>query len=732
MLKNQHERRSRALAYLAEVAHALVLTEATELVLPLIIDRIAGLYGCEAAAFMGVVAGRQEFILLAGSRGGRGGVLERDLIFPRAGTILDRALAEHSPLSLTPTGPGSLDPVMRVLLGDLPLVAGYVVPLRVAGAERGGLIVLNPHGEGDAAEALRELISFSDLAAVAIDRMRLRQMRSGDATLLRVLNTVLREARAGLGEETLIRRAMEALLGGLPADRVELMTLEGEELQARYVHVSHSVHSAHSGESPERRERRAKLHHRVLSEAKAFVVNNSVRHWALEEETYLACVPLRADEQGPCIGSLLLGRYDAAYEQKEQELLSTVGEHVGAAIALSRLLRRQGSDLESLNRALSESAAALAAARERLAGLEEERARLQSLASLGELAAGVAHDLNNALNPVVAFAELIQEHSDQPERVQMYADRILLAARGGAETVRRIQRFTRRRLGALPFEPISVEALVREVIDLTQPSLGKRAAGGQITIVESVEPNLIIQGNPGELRQALLNLIGNALDAMPGGGELRFVARGEADEVVLAVQDTGVGMPKTVFDRALEPFFTTKGAHGTGLGLAEVFGITRRHGGALEIISHERLGTSIILRLPRTRMKPAPARTRRKLAGAATSLHHILLVDDNLLSLEATAASLRAAGHTVATATSGQIALHIFNAGLYDLVLIDLGLPDMHGLELVERLRRINPQIRIGVITGWSSYDGETMLREQGIDLYFTKPVDTDSLLASL
>jgi signal transduction histidine kinase len=706
---NQHERRSRAIAYLAEVAHALSLTEAIEIVLPLILDRIGILFACEAAAFVGVVPARQEFVLLAGSRPGLGSssgsnTLERALIFPRAGTMLDRALSERTTLALTPTGPGSLDPIMRALLGDYPLESGYVVPLRVAGAERGGLIVINPHRDGDAAEALRDLISFADLAAVAIDRMRLLQTRSDDATRLHVLNAVLQVTSTGLSEETLIRRAMEALLGGLPADRVELMVIEREELQPRYQHGL-----PYDEAFPERREERLKAHRRALAEGKGFVVAHGQQRTP-PIEPHLVCVPLRPDEQ-KSIGTLLLGRYAAPYEQKELELLTTVGDNIGAAIALSRLLRRQGTDVDSLERALAESASALAASRERLAGLEEERASLQSLASLGELAAGVAHDLNNALNPVVAFAELILEHSDQPERVQMYADRILLAARGGAETVRRIQRFTRRRLGALPFEPVSVSAMVGEVIDLTQPSIGKRPQGAAVTVEESVEPNLIIQGNPGELRQALLNLVANALDAIPGVGTLRFVARGEANEVVLAVQDTGTGMPKAVFDRALEPFFTTKGAHGTGLGLAEVFGIARRHGGNLELESHEGVGTSVMLRLPRTRLKPAPAKARRKLTGAATRVHHILLVDDNLLSLEATAASLRAAGHNVATATNAQIALHIFNAGDYDLVLIDLGLPDMHGLELIDRLRQLNPEIQVGVITGWSSPDAETTLR---------------------
>jgi CheY-like chemotaxis protein len=109
-----------------------------------------------------------------------------------------------------------------------------------------------------------------------------------------------------------------------------------------------------------------------------------------------------------------------------------------------------------------------------------------------------------------------------------------------------------------------------------------------------------------------------------------------------------------------------------------------------------------------------------------------LVVDDSLLSLVATAASLRAAGHTVATAPNAQIALRIFNAGHYDLVLSDLGLPDMHGLELVDRLKKLDPRIRIGVITGWTIPEGEEELQRRGIDLLFVKPVDTDRLLAAL
>jgi signal transduction histidine kinase len=725
-MMNLHERRSRALTYLAEVTHALSATEAMEAVLSLIVDRIAVLFASEAVAILGLAPNAEEFVLLAARQSTNAFPLSRDLTFPRPGTLLDRALSERTALALSSKGPEILDPMVQTLLDGRHLEGGYIVPLRAAGAERGGLILVNPRSVGDAAEALRDLVTFADLSAMAIDRTRLGRTHSDEATHLRVLNAVLQVTSAGLDEETLIRRAMEALLAGTPADRVELLTLEGDELRQRY-------HYSHNRDHPraERAEQgRRRWHRRVIMEGIGSIESAGQGDHLMAEEPYQICVPLPAENA--IVGSLFLGRRSAPYEEHDLEILGAIGGHIGVAIALSRLIRRQAATAESLERALAESAAALNEARERLAGEEEERARIQSLASLGELAAGVAHDLNNALNPVVAFAELIQEHCDQPERVQMYADRILLAARGGAETVRRIKRFTRRRLGAVPFEPISVSALVHEVIDLTQPTWSKRPTGSLIRVEESVEEDLLVQGNPGELRQALLNLVGNSLDAMPGGGTLRFVARAEDEEVVLAVQDTGSGMSRSVFERALEPFFTTKGAHGTGLGLAEVFGIARRHGGSLELESHERMGTTVLLRLPRTRALPVPVKVRRKLTGAATKLHHILLVDDSLLGLEAIATSLRAAGHTVATAPNADSALRIFNAGHYDLVLSDLALPDMHGLELVERLKRLDPQLRVGVITGWSFSGGEDELRQRGVDLFFVKPVDSDQLLAAI
>lgn len=718
--ERQLGRREQELSFLAEIAHALATTEALEVIVPLVLDRLRNLLGCEAAAIVSVSADRQGFVVLAAQALDPGADRLRGQTFPRPGTLLDRALAERAPRAVSPKGPAALDPLVQALVGGQPLVNGAIVPLRSAGAERGGLVALN-RPEPFHPDDVRLLVALADHAAVAIDRAQLRRTRSDDATRLKVLNAVLQVTSAGFEEETLIRRAMEALLGESPAERAELVTREGDEPRLRFASGAHGRGGA--GGEPQGPD----LHLRVIANGEVAVVREGAKAPRIgggsSREPYALCVPLKARDR--ILGSLLVARRSTPYDDQEREMLSAVGSHIGVAIELSRLFRRVATEAEHLERVAAERSVALKEAQEQLT-------RSQWLASLGELAAGVAHDLNNALNPIVAFAELIKEHDEQPEKVRTYADRILMAAQAGAETVRRIQRFTRRRLGTLPFEPLSLPSLVREAIELARPKWADRAAGRAVGIVESVEGDLVVEGNAGELRQALLNLISNALDAMSAGGTLRFIGRAEGEHVVLAVQDTGTGMPKEVRERALEPFYTTKGAHGTGLGLAEVYGIARRHGGSLTIETWPGVGTTVLLHLPRGQSVPEPTKVRRRMRGSAVKLCHILLVDDNLLSLEATAASLRAAGHTVATAANAQTALRLFSAGQYDLVLSDIGLPDLSGWELVDRLRLLDPKIRVGVITGWTLPEGDEELRRRGIELVFVKPIDPDQLLAAL
>lgn len=698
------DRRERELSVYSEIAHALATAEDEREIIQLVLDRLHMLLPGELAAIVLVETTSPELVVSA-LRSSRRSEEMAERRFGREGTVVDRALRDARPVSIRRGTSG--DPILSWLLGGDASGPGVAVPIRgPGGAPLGCLLVLNTADHPDPAD-LRLLITLADKAAIAIHRQRVRESSTTDAIRLKILGAVIQASGAGLDESALVRSAVDVLIAALPADAVEVLLRDGGELQLVHSYPSLSVRSGDAVAT-------SALHLRTVDLGEPTIVDAGD---AADRATHQACFPLQAGDR--TLGSFLIARNSRPFDVQEIELLTAVGQHLGIAIEFGRLFRRAALDADALERVVAERSSALQATQDQLA-------RSQWLASLGEIAAGVAHDLNNALNPIVAFAELIKEHRDQPDKVRTYAERILMAAQGGAETVRRIQRFTRRHLGTMPFEALSLASLVRDAVELIRPML--RGSGESIEVVEAVDADVLVNANAGELRQALLNLIKNAVDAMPAGGTLRFVGRVVEDSVLIAVQDTGTGMPSDVVDRALEPFYTTKGAHGTGLGLAEVFGIVRRHGGALELESWPGVGTTVLLRFPAAAAADRPAVPRGPRARARKHFR-ILVVDDNVLGLEATAASLRAAGHTVVTAPNAESALRLFQRAKYDVILSDLGLPDMNGWDLVDRFRRQDEDVRIGVITGWSVPENDEELQRRGVEVVLTKPVDPEHLL---
>lgn len=364
---------------------------------------------------------------------------------------------------------------------------------------------------------------------------------------------------------------------------------------------------------------------------------------------------------------------------------------------------------------------------DRPAGEPDAAGSARISASFVDIAASTAHELNNALNPIVAFTELIRAQAHRPEQVKLYAERILEAVREGEAAVRRLRGIARRHQAPRDRIPIRLSELVEEVVERVRPQLERRR--GVVSLVTRVDPTLWVEAHPAHLRQALLDLLSNALDAIPTSGTIRIVATPDRDgeHVLLGVQDTGTGMTDEVRERALDPFFTTKGMHGTGLGLSQAYGLVARQGGELTIESWPGVGTTVLLRLRRPQFAEAhDTGTRLKPRASAP----ILIVDDNALSLEAIAAALRAVGHEVVTARSAEAALELFEPGRFRLVLTDLGMPGINGLELADRLRERDRNVRLGVITGWSLGNETEELERRGIDLVFVKPVDPDKLLA--
>ena len=237
----------------------------------------------------------------------------------------------------------------------------------------------------------------------------------------------------------------------------------------------------------------------------------------------------------------------------------------------------------------------------------------------------------------------------------------------------------------------------------------------------------MIAAEESALREVLTNLLFNAVDAMPQGGCISLETSIEDDKAVLRVSDTGTGMTEAVRQRCLEPFFSTKGERGTGLGLSMVHGIIERHRGQLEIQSAVGKGTTFIIRIPLAESAPikeAPA----ELAGSPRPALNVLIVDDEPRVLEVLSIYLRCDGHTVATAASGREALEKFRLRQFDLVILDRAMPEMNGEQTARFIKQVNQNIPVIMLTGFGALIEVTGAQSQAVDVVLSKPVTIDAL----
>jgi len=264
---------------------------------------------------------------------------------------------------------------------------------------------------------------------------------------------------------------------------------------------------------------------------------------------------------------------------------------------------------------------------------------------------------------------------------------------------------------------------------MTRPLWAERARGGQIHLKRELEPGAHVRGIAGELREALLNLVQNALDAMHMGGTLGIRTSNTESQVDLEVSDSGIGMSAEVRERAFEPFFTTKGQMGTGLGLAEVYGIVKRHRGDVAIESEQGKGTIVRIRLPRAPM-PAPDTTKKPPARKRAQ-RRILLVEDHTDSREFMTALLETDGHivtSVGTVTEAIERLDSPEGAQFQVLVTDIGLPDASGWDLIPKAREKRPSLRIGVVTGWEGHNAPS----EGADFMLRKPIRTAGFLSQV
>ena len=368
--------------------------------------------------------------------------------------------------------------------------------------------------------------------------------------------------------------------------------------------------------------------------------------------------------------------------------------------------------------------------------IREQYAQIEKLSALGELASGVAHDFNNTLAGILGRAQLLLVAQD-PERIEAGLKLIIKTAKDGAKTIKRIQDFARQRRDH-DFEPVSVDQLLLDVREITRPRWKSRAESEGVHI--SLELQLgsdeaRVMGDESELREVLVNLVFNAVDAMPQGGTLTLSTREAAGKVEIAVADTGTGMAEEVRSRVFDPFFTTKGKAGMGLGLAVSYGIIRRHEGGIEAESEVGRGTTFRIKLPAAmtaaKQEPVAEAPAIALVPHRPEGTRILVVDDEENVRELLADILESEGYQVELAASGREALDRFGDGAgFDALFTDLGMQGMSGWELAHAVREIDGKIPVAVVTGWGEAVGSSDRLAAQVDWVIAKPFDAAQILA--
>lgn len=371
--------------------------------------------------------------------------------------------------------------------------------------------------------------------------------------------------------------------------------------------------------------------------------------------------------------------------------------------------------------------------------LERQFLRTQRMESIGTLASGVAHDLNNVLTPILAGAQLLLlKHPDADEQTRELLKLLEVNAKRGSSVIKQVLSFARGMEGKHTL--LQIKSLLQEINQMAQRTFPK-----SIEIRTGLPQNLwLVSGDPTQLHQVLMNLCINARDAMPCGGTLKLEAENlQIDEVTawmepdaqvgsyvrISVSDTGTGIAAADLDRIFEPFFTTKEVgKGTGLGLSTAMGILKSHGGFITVSSQINQGTQFQVYLPAVRTALSQS-FDRDVALPQGRHETILVVDDEAPIREVTRATLIAHGYRVLTADNGKTAIAQFieHQSKISLVLTDIMMPVMDGRSLIQSLRAMNPQVKVIAFSGLISNDKLAVTTE--VDAFLAKPYSTEDLL---
>lgn len=435
----------------------------------------------------------------------------------------------------------------------------------------------------------------------------------------------------------------------------------------------------------------------------------------------LVAAPLAIEDE--VFGVMIIARRaPQSFSSDDCEFLRQLSAHVALAAHQARLY------------------SALQGAYQDLRQTQQTVMQQERLRALGQIASGVAHDINNALSPAALYTQSMLRHETRlSDRAREQLGVIQRAIDDVSRTVQRMRAFYLPQGHEPTLTPVDVNAVIEQVIELTRARWSNMALEKGVVIEVNAElasdlPQVL--GAENELRDAVTNLLLNAADALPEGGSIMLHTRTDSrdERVIVEVRDTGVGMSETTRSRCLEPFFTTKGERGTGLGLPMVFGMVQRHGGELEIESELGRGTTMRLIFPRA---PSGMTHREPVLEVPTRPLRILLIDDDPLLLRSLRDALELDEHEVLSAEGGQAGIDLFNAEAragrkLDAVITDLGMPYVDGRKVAASIRAADAGVPIIMLTGWGHRLIATNDRPEHVDRVLSKPPKMADLRGAL
>ena len=721
-LYGEAEQRRQAAEGLAEAGRVASQSLDPEEVAKRIVESLRTLAGARASTLYRLEPETGDLVAVAVS-GDVGPAFGVPLVFPRGTGVVGLAVHHRKPMT-TPnvlTDPRvTLTSEIRTRIEQAEYRSVLAVPLVVKNLVVGALGVGDREGRVFESEQIRLAQAFANQAALALENARLytealRRRREAEE-LVRVGRLLAESLDVSVIGERIVESVLP--LFGVQASNLRLFQPDGSSMAiasgglARRRFGPGQVQPAGVGLSERVATEGRPVWSRDLANDSRMALAADVRDLVTSVGIHAAlAVPLRV--KGKIIGVLIIGDQRMRdFSDAEVALLQSFADQGAVALENSRLYKDLRAALEEVE--VSQRHV-----------IETERLR-----ALGELAGGVAHNFNNALAIVLGRVELLLARARSPD-VRRQLTVIEQTAKDAARIVKRIEEFARMRQ-ARPFRAVDLNQLVGEVVELTRPRWKEEAKANWVSYEVITEKASLppVAGDPSELREALTNLMFNALDAMPTGGRVTFRTGTDGEHAYCAVTDTGIGMPPEVRQRIFDPFFTTKGERGSGLGLSIVYGIIARHGGKVDAESQVGEGTTFTIRLPLGRKiaevseEVSPPRPQRS--------GKILVIDDEPELLEVLRELLVAEGHAVTACLDGESGLSRFQGEPFDLVITDLGMPGLSGWEVVNIIKDRRPETPVALLTGWADQIAPEEAQAKGADFLIAKPFMPEDIQAVL